>query len=133
MSKTFRTLYSWAFPKGKTFPDTVSKGHNTKLTWEYFKGRNELPKPRLELNIELHTIDRLLIDDMKKPLIIKEPLIITLGTGTSLGTISSIKPNSNMIKFLMKNPAVVEDDQKISLSRRSTNGWRLYGYGFIRK
>jgi translation initiation factor 2 subunit 3 len=106
---------------------------NDKLKGQIVGHLNELPKPKSELNIELHTIDRLLVDDMKKPLIVKEPLIVTLGTGTALGTITSIKPGSNLIKFIMKNPVVVEDDQKVSLSRRSSNGWRLYGYGFIRK
>lgn len=108
-----------------------SVAQNDKLKGQFVGHFGELPKPRMELNIELHTIDRLLVDDMKKQLIVKEPLIITIGTGTALGTVISIK--NNMIKFAMKNQVVVEDDEKVSLSRRSSNGWRLYGYGFIRK
>jgi len=90
-----------------------------------------LPNPRTDLNIELHIIDRLLVDDLKKSLTVKEPVIVTAGTGMVVGVVTSVK--GDIIRFMLKSPVVVEEDQKVSLSRRSINGWRLYGYGFIRK
>jgi len=108
-----------------------SIAQNDKLKGQIVGHLGELPKPRMELNIDLHIIDRLLLDDMKKPLQVKEALIITVGTGTVVGTVISVK--GNLIKFAMRSSTIVEDGQKVSLSRRSSNGWRLYGYGIVQK
>ncbi len=104
---------------------------NDKLKGQVIYKAGKMPSPKSNILVDMHTIDRLLVDDMKKPLIVNEPLIITIGTTTAIGQVASIK--NNLVRFTLRVPVIIEKEQQISISRRSVNGWRLYGYGFIKE
>jgi len=104
---------------------------NDKLKGQIVGLKGSLPKPSSNILVEVNVIDRLLVEDLKKGIIVNEPFIITLGTDTCVGMVTSVR--GNLVKFNMRVPIIVDNDQKISLSRRSANGWRLYGYGIIKE
>lgn len=113
---------------GTSLDPSVSQ--NDKLKGQVVGHIGQLPEPITDLTVELHVIDRLLVEDMKKPLNMNEPIIITVGTGTAVGTVSSIR--KDIVRFNLRNKVVVEKNEIVSLSRRSVNGWRLYGFGFVK-
>lgn len=102
---------------------------NDKLKGQMVAMHNKLPKPSMDITLDLHIVEKLLNEDLKKPLLINEAIIIIIGTGTAIGSVSSV--NKNIVKFNMRSPIVALKNQKVSLSRKSSNGWRLYGYGII--
>lgn len=104
---------------------------NDKLKGQVVFKAGKMPLPKNNIFVDMHTIDRLLVDDLKKPLVINEPLIITVGTTTAVGQVTSIK--NNLVRFSLRVPVIIDKEQQISISRRSVNGWRLYGYGFIKE
>ncbi len=104
---------------------------NDKLKGQVVFKAGKMPLPKNNILVDMHTIDRLLVDDLKKPLVINEPLIITVGTTTAVGQVTSIK--NNLVRFSLRVPVIIDKEQQISISRRSVNGWRLYGYGFIKE
>jgi translation initiation factor 2 subunit 3 len=59
-----------------------------------------------------------------------EALMISVGTATTVGIVKSAR--TNVADISLKNPIVFEKGQRISISRKITNRWRLIGYGIIR-
>lgn len=54
-----------------------------------------------------------------------EPLVLGVGTNTTVGFVESTKKKS--VHLLLKKPVCVEAGEKIALMRRSANRWRVYG------
>jgi len=65
-----------------------------------------------------------------EPLKVKEPLMINVGTATTLGTITSI--SKEYVHVSLKRPVCAEENARIAISRRIGGRWRLIGYGIIR-
>ncbi|MFH0954968.1 MAG: translation initiation factor IF-2 subunit gamma [Candidatus Micrarchaeota archaeon] len=87
-----------------------------------------LPEPALKLSLKLFPFKRLVTDavfDLKP----SETVVLTVGTMTAVGTI--IKISKDTASLVLKNPVVVEQDQKIVISKRHKTGWRLAGYGIL--
>ena len=59
-----------------------------------------------------------------------EPLVLTIGTSTNIGFVKSI--TKNKLALTLKVASVIEKDERIAISRKSSNGWRLYGYGIYK-
>ncbi len=110
-----------------------SLAQNDKLKGQIVALDGQLPEPKLDIVVEVHVIDRLVVDDLKRPLTAKEPMIITIGTATIPGFVTGVKEKEHSVSFNMKIPVLVEPDEKVSIIRRSASGWRLYGYGTIKK
>ena len=53
--------------------------------------------------------------------------MISAGTATTLGTVTSAKP----VKVSLKRPVCAEKGWNVAISRRVGNRWRLIGYGKI--
>jgi translation initiation factor 2 subunit 3 len=58
-----------------------------------------------------------------------EPLMLSVGTATTVGVVTSGRADSADIS--LKIPVCVEKDQRIAVSRRIAGKWRLIGYGIV--
>jgi translation initiation factor 2 gamma subunit (eIF-2gamma) len=56
-----------------------------------------------------------------------ELLVLTVGTQTAIGTVVSARKNE--LEIVLKNSVVVTENQRIALSKRENNVWRLVAYG----
>lgn len=58
-----------------------------------------------------------------------EPLMLSVGTATTVGVVKSGRSDSADIS--LKIPVCAEKDQRIAISRRIAGKWRLIGYGVV--
>ncbi|MCK4444884.1 MAG: translation initiation factor IF-2 subunit gamma, partial [Thermoplasmata archaeon] len=58
-----------------------------------------------------------------------EPLMLSVGTATTVGVVSSARKES--AEMALKIPVSAEEGQRIAISRRIGGKWRLIGYGVI--
>lgn len=91
-----------------------------------------LPPVWDKLEIETELLDRVVgtknIQDVKE-LKTKEPLVITVGTRTSVGIPSAVK--DNIVEMKLSIPVCAPVGQRIALSRQVDGKWHLIGYGII--
>jgi len=67
----------------------------------------------------------LAVDNLKT----NEPLMLSVGTATTVGVITSGRSGSADVS--LKIPVCIEKDQRIAISRRIAGKWRLIGYGIV--
>jgi len=67
----------------------------------------------------------LAVDNLKT----NEPLMLSVGTATTVGVITSGRSDSADVS--LKIPVCIEKDQRIAISRRIAGKWRLIGYGIV--
>lgn len=60
-----------------------------------------------------------------------EPLVTNVNTSVSAGVVTSIK--DSVIEIDLRRPVCAQPDERVSISRRVGEGWRLIGYGIIKK
>ncbi len=58
-----------------------------------------------------------------------EPLMLNVGTSTTVGVVSSARKDVADVK--LKIPVCAEKGQRVAISRRISSKWRLIGYGII--
>lgn len=86
-----------------------------------------LPETTDMLEIEFHLLQR---PDMENPPFKQnEPLVLGVGTSTSVGFVQKIKKNMMTVK--LKRPVCAESKTKIAISRRIGQRWRLCGFGVL--
>jgi translation initiation factor 2 subunit 3 len=66
-----------------------------------------------------------------EPIKTNEPLMLTIGTATTVGIVSEIHDKKIGVK--LKLPVSAEEGQRIAISRRIDGRWHLIGYGEIQK
>ncbi|MCK4328172.1 MAG: translation initiation factor IF-2 subunit gamma [Candidatus Diapherotrites archaeon] len=86
-----------------------------------------LPPVRKQLQITVEMMDRAVGMETVEPLKEKEPLVLNVGTATTIGVVTSLKP----VTLTLKRPVCAADGSKVAISRRVGNRWRLVGYGEI--
>src|SRR5437667_733414 len=59
-----------------------------------------------------------------------EPLMVSVGTATTVGVVTSAR--ENRADMALKIPVVAELGQRVAVSRRIGGKWRLIGYGVIK-
>jgi len=67
----------------------------------------------------------LVVDDIKS----NEPLMLSVGTATTVGVVKSARAGSAEVS--LKIPVSILPGQRVAISRRISNKWRLIGYGII--
>jgi translation initiation factor 2 subunit 3 len=67
----------------------------------------------------------LMVDDIKS----NEPLMLSVGTATTVGVVKSARGGS--AEVVLKIPVCILPGQRVAISRRISNKWRLIGYGII--
>jgi translation initiation factor 2 subunit 3 len=58
-----------------------------------------------------------------------EPLMLSVGTATTVGTVTSARGNESEVA--LKIPVCAEKGQRVAVSRKIAGKWRLIGYGII--
>jgi translation initiation factor 2 subunit 3 len=66
-----------------------------------------------------------------EPIKTNEPLMLTIGTATTVGIVSEF--HGEKIGVKLKLPVCAEEGQRIAISRRIDSRWHLIGYGEIEK
>ena len=93
---------------------------------------DSLPPIWNNLKIKTELLDRVVgtknIQDVEE-LKTKEPLVITVGTRTSVGVPITVK--DNIVEMKLSIPVCAPIGQRIALSRQVDGKWHLIGYGII--
>ncbi|MDO9536912.1 MAG: translation initiation factor IF-2 subunit gamma [Thermoplasmata archaeon] len=97
-------------------------------------GKSEtLPNVLHELKMEVKLLDRVVgaADELNvESLKSNEPLMLSVGTATTVGSVSSARDTLADVK--LKLPVCAEPGQGVAISRRIANRWRLIGYGILK-
>jgi len=67
----------------------------------------------------------LVVDEIKS----NEPLMLSVGTATTVGVVKSARAGSADV--ILKLPVCILPGQRVAISRRISNKWRLIGYGVV--
>jgi translation initiation factor 2 subunit 3 len=69
--------------------------------------------------------------DMENPPFkLNEPLVLGIGTSTSIGFVQKIKKNT--MSIALRRPVCAESKTKIAMSRKIGQRWRLCGFGILK-
>jgi translation initiation factor 2 subunit 3 len=71
------------------------------------------------------TAEDLVVDNIKT----NEPLMLSIGTATTVGVVTSARGNESEVA--LKIPVCAIKEQRVAISRRISGKWRLIGYGII--
>ena len=86
-----------------------------------------VPEPLYSLTLEFTLFERANFEN--PPLKMNEPLVLGVGTATTVGFVQKIK--KNRVNLNLKRPVVLEENERVSISRRIGQRWRLSGYGTL--
>ena len=92
----------------------------------------QLPPVLDSFDLLMHLLKRVVgtIDEKNvEPLKTNEPLMLTVGTATTVGIITELKNDGVRVK--LKLSVCAEEGQRIAVSRRIEGKWHLIGYGEI--
>ena len=94
----------------------------------------ELPETLDSFNLSITLLKRVVgtIEEKSvEPIKTNEPLMLTIGTATTVGIVSEF--HGEKIGVKLKLPVCAEEGQRIAISRRIDSRWHLIGYGEIEK
>ena len=86
-----------------------------------------------KLTVEVHLLERVVgvAEDVKvEGIKTNEPLMISVGTATTVGVVTSARGAA--AEMALKIPVAAEPGQRIALSRRVAGKWHLIGHGVIK-
>jgi len=92
-----------------------------------------LPPILSKISVEIHLLERVVgtAEDLKvDPIKTSEPLMVSVGTATTVGVVSSARENT--ADMTLKIPVAAEAGQRVAVSRRIGGKWRLIGHGVLR-
>jgi len=92
-----------------------------------------LPPTWYEFTFEVHLLEwvvGLKEPQRVEPLRMREPLMINVGTATTLGVVTSLSKDEAHVA--LRRPVCADVGARIAISRRIGGRWRLIGYGFIK-
>ncbi|MFA5313555.1 MAG: translation initiation factor IF-2 subunit gamma [Methanomassiliicoccales archaeon] len=91
-----------------------------------------LPPMLQKLTMSTHLLERvvgaaedLAVESIKT----NEPLMLSVGTATTVGVVTSARSES--VDVALKLPVCAEKPQRVAISRKISNKWRLIGYGIL--
>ena len=92
----------------------------------------ELPAVVHDFKMKTTLLDRVVgssaelsVEDIKS----NEPLMLSVGTATTVGVVKSARNGS--AEVVLKIPVCILPGQRVAISRRISNKWRLIGYGIV--
>ena len=91
----------------------------------------KLPPVWNEVNLEIHMLDRVVGSKQElnvDPILEGSPVMITVGTSRTVGTITE---KGKVSKVKLKLPICAEKGERVALSRQVMSRWRLIGWGEI--
>jgi translation initiation factor 2 subunit 3 len=93
---------------------------------------NSLPPLRKELTLQVNLLEKVVgaaREQRVEPIKVKESLMLTVGTATSIGLINWVKKGE--IGARLKLPLSAFEGQRVAISRIVGGRWHLIGYGII--
>ncbi|MBI5229164.1 translation initiation factor IF-2 subunit gamma [Candidatus Micrarchaeota archaeon] len=87
-----------------------------------------LPEPKEEIDLETRNMKRT-VEKFPESFIINEPLVLGIGTETTVGFIQSVKKQKLHVR--LKKPIVASKGDLLAVMRRAGNRWHLFGTGKI--
>lgn len=91
-----------------------------------------LPPVVLKFSMSIKLLERvvgaaedLVVESIKT----NEPLMLSVGTATTVGVVTSARAED--VDVVLKLPVCAEKDQRVAISRKISNKWRLIGYGIV--
>lgn len=114
---------------GTELDPSISKADN--LVGRIVGLKGKLPESQNRLSMEVHLLDRVVGagDQSVDPLKVKEPLMLNVGTATTVGVV--LKTSPDQADVALKLPVAAEVGSRIAISRRVGGRWRLIGYGLL--
>jgi translation initiation factor 2 subunit 3 len=94
---------------------------------------NGLPPMREDFALQVNLLEKVVgaVQEQKvEPIKVKESLMLTVGTATSIGVVNWVKKNE--IEAKLKLPLSVFEGQRVAISRIVGGRWHLIGYGIIK-
>ena len=94
----------------------------------------KLPETRNRISLEIHLLERVVgtKEEMKMDNIkLNELLMINVGTGRSVGTVTKLKGKN--IEMTLKLPVCADKGERVVLSRQILGRWRLIGFGVLKE
>ncbi len=90
-----------------------------------------LPPVWNELELDVHMLNRLVgsLDEDARAVKTNEPLMLTVGTATTVGVVTSA--HDGIAQVNLKLPVCAEEGQTVAISKQIKRRWRLVGYGEI--
>ncbi len=90
-----------------------------------------LPPVWNELELDVHMLNRMVdsLDDDAGAVKTNEPLMLTVGTATTVGVVTSA--HDGVAQVTLKLPVCAEEGQTVAISKQIKRRWRLVGYGEI--
>ena len=118
---------------GTTLDPTLTKSDT--LTGQVAGKPGTLPPTRDIFTMDLHLLERVVgatdeleIGDIKT----SEPLMLNVGTATTVGIVTSARADVNVAEVKLKRPICAQSGSMVAISRRVGSRWRLIGVGVIK-
>ena len=92
-----------------------------------------LPEPVHRMTAEVDLLEKVVgaAEDMKVDGVkTSEPLMLSVGTATTVGMVTSAR--GNVAEMNLKIPVAAEPGQRLAISRRIGGKWRLIGHGLMK-
>jgi translation initiation factor 2 subunit 3 len=89
-----------------------------------------LPPTHNEFTMDVELLDRIVGEEDVEPISTGEPLMLTVGTATTVGSVTSAREGECEVK--LKRPVCAQEGAKIAINRRVGARWRLIGVGTLR-
>lgn len=92
-----------------------------------------LPPTREEFTMDIELLDRVvggMGDDDVEEVSTGEPLMLTVGTATTVGSVTSARDGE--AEVVLKRPVCAPDGASIAINRRVGSRWRLIGVGTLK-
>jgi translation initiation factor 2 subunit 3 len=94
---------------------------------------NELPDTLFEFSMDVKLLERVVGTEEElqvEKIKMNEPLMLSIGTATTLGVVTSTR--DEIVDVKLKRPVCAEKGWNVAVSRRIGSRWRLIGAGVIR-
>jgi len=92
-----------------------------------------LPEPMHKMMADVELLDKVVgaTEDIKvEGVKTNEPLMLSIGTATTVGMVTSAR--GNVAEMNLKIPVAAEPGQRLAISRRIGGKWRLIGHGVLK-
>ena len=90
-----------------------------------------LPPTHEAFTMDVELFDRIVGEGDVEPISTGEPLMLTVGTATTVGAVTSAREGDCEVE--LKRPVCAEPEAKIAINRRVGARWRLIGVGSLRE
>ena len=92
-----------------------------------------LPQVQYQIKLETHLLKRVVgsKEDMEvKPLAKNEPLMLNVNSSVTVGVV--LDPSKKNTQCILKKPVVANAGERVTISRRIGDRFRLIGYGILK-